>query len=83
MHNKHALPKAILLSLGVLMMLPIATSWQNMFGSVNKAIGQSISLDSANAEKERMEEEILKMQKQMEKLTALIERMNRQEDILN
>lgn len=73
MRNKHTLPKAILLTLGVLLMLPIATSWQHMFGSVNKAIGYSITVDSAAAEKARMEEEMAKMQEQMEKLTSLIE----------
>lgn len=77
-HNKHNIPKAILLVLGITMMLPIATSWQHMFGSVNKAIGSSITMDSANAEKERMEEEMNKMQEQMAKLTALIERLDQE-----
>lgn len=72
-----SLPKAILLTLGVLLMLPVATSWQQMFGSVNKAIGSSITVDSANAEKERLEEEMHKMQEQMAKLTQLIENLEK------
>lgn len=80
MHNNHhSTPKAILLSLGILLMLPVASSWQNMFGSVGKAIGHSITVDSALEEKTRMEEEMEKMQEQMEKLTALIERLDQQE----
>ena len=76
MHKNHATPKAILLSLGILLMLPVASSWQNMFGSAHKAIGHSITVDSAVEEKNRMEEEMNKMQEQMQKLTALIERMD-------
>ena len=53
-------------------MLPVATSWQSMFGSMHKAIGSSITVDSANAEKDRMEEEMGQMRLQMEKLTELI-----------
>ncbi len=56
-------------------MLPVATSWQSMFGSVHKAIGSSITMDSANAEKERMEGEMEAMRLQMEKLQLLIERL--------
>jgi len=71
-HNKHSVPKAIALTIGVALMLPVATSWQSMFGSVHKAIGNSITVDSANAEKERMEEEMTKMMEQMNKLENLI-----------
>lgn len=78
MHKTPALPKAILLSLGVVLMLPVATSWQSMFGSVNKAIGSSIAVDSAVAEKERLEQEVALMRKQMEKLTELIEKLEQE-----
>jgi hypothetical protein len=71
-HSNRNLPKAIALSLGVALMLPVATSWQSMFGSMHKAIGSSITVDSANAEKDRMEEEMGQMRLQMEKLTELI-----------
>ena len=59
-------------------MLPIATSWQHMFGSVQKAIGSRIRVESAIDEKERMEEEMEKMMKQMEKLETLIEKLERE-----
>lgn len=72
MANRHSVPKAIALTIGVALMLPVAASWQSMFGSVHKAIGSSITVDSANAEKERMEEEMAKMRMQMEKLENLI-----------
>lgn len=78
MARRSSLPKAIMLTLGVAMMLPIATSWQSMFGSVHKAIGSSITVDSANAEKERMEEEMRTMQEQMQKLQELIEKLEQQ-----
>lgn len=74
-HNRHSVPKAIVLTIGVALMLPVATSWQGMFGSVHKAIGSSITVDSANAEKERIEEEIEKMRMQMEKLEDLIKNL--------
>lgn len=64
--------------MGVALMLPVATSWQSMFGSVHKAIGSSITVDSANAEKMRMEEEIEKMRMQMEKLADLIEKLEQE-----
>ena len=79
MHHNHSTQKAILLSLGILLMLPVASSWQNMFGSVHKAIGNSITVDSAVEEKNRMDEEMNKMQEQMQKLTALIERLDQVE----
>lgn len=75
MTKRSSLPKAILLTFGVALMIPVATSWQSMFGSVHKAIGNSITMDSAKAEKERMEEEMRKMMEQMQKLEALIERL--------
>tara|TARA_Y100000310_G_scaffold345861_1_gene471687 strand:- start:25570 stop:25809 length:240 start_codon:yes stop_codon:yes gene_type:complete len=75
----HSLPKAIALTIGVALMLPVATSWQGMFGSVHKAIGSSITVDSANAEKERMEAEMEKMRLQMEKLTELIGKLEQGE----
>lgn len=77
MRSTPSLPKAIALSLAVLLMLPVATSWQSMFGSVHKAIGSSITVDSAHAEKERLEEEVHKMQEQMAKLTELIENLEK------
>ena len=72
-----SLPKAIVLTMGVALMLPVAASWQGMFGSVHKAIGSSITVDSANAEKERMEEEMETMRLQMEKLELLIEKLDK------
>lgn len=69
------LPKAVALALGIALMLPVATSWQSMAGSVHKAIGGSISVDSAIAERERMELEMAQMRQQMEKLTELIENL--------
>jgi hypothetical protein len=75
MAHKRSVPKAIALTIGVALMLPVATSWQSMFGSVHKAIGSSITMDSANAEKERMEGEMEAMRLQMEKLQLLIERL--------
>ena len=74
-HNRDSVPKAIALTIGVALMLPVATSWHGMFGSVHKAIGSSITVGSANAEKERMEEEIEKMRMQMEKLEDLIKNL--------
>jgi hypothetical protein len=75
MAQTKSLTKAVLLSLGVALMLPVATSWQSMFGSVHKAIGSSITVDSANAEKKRMEGEIAKMMEQMQKLEDLIRKL--------
>ena len=72
-----SLPKAIALSLGVMMMIPVAVSWQSMFGSVQKAIGSSIAVDSAMAEKERMQEELEGMIEQMQKLEALIQKLEK------
>jgi len=57
-------------------MLPIATSWQNLFGSVQKSISYSITEESAINEKNRIEKEMQKMQEQMQKLTALIEQLD-------
>ncbi len=56
-------------------MLPVAVSWQGMFGSVHKAIGSSITVDSANVEKERMEKEMEQMMEQMKKLEDLIKNL--------
>ena len=75
MKHSHRIPKTILLVLGVLFMLPVATSWQNLFGSVHKSVGYSITEESAINEKERMEEEMQRMQEQMQKLTVLIEQL--------
>jgi predicted transcriptional regulator len=50
-----------------------------MFGSVHKAIGSSITMDSANAEKERMEGEMEKMMEQMRKLEDLIKNLKQGE----
>ena len=79
MAHKRSVPKAIALTIGVALMLPVATSWQSMFGSVHKAIGSSITMDSANAEKERMEGEMSKMMEQMRKLEDLIKNLERGE----
>ena len=78
MAKRSTLPKAVVLCLAVALMLPIATSWQSMFGSVHRAIGHSITADSAQAEKDRLEEEMREMLEQMEKLEALIERLENQ-----
>lgn len=78
MAKSHSVPKAIALTIGVALMLPVATSWQSMFGSVHKAIGNSITVDSANAEKLRMEEEMKKMMAQMQKLQELIENLEQE-----
>jgi hypothetical protein len=77
-NKKPSLPKAIALTAGVALMLPVATSWQSMFGSVHKAIGSSITVDSANAEKERMEAEMNKMMEQMQKLEDLIKNLEQE-----
>ena len=79
MKHSHRIPKTILLVLGILFMLPIATSWQNLFGSVHKSVGYSITEESAINEKQRMEEEMQKMQIQMQKLTVLIEQLDHAE----
>lgn len=76
MKHSHRIPKTILLSLSILVMLPVATSWQNLFGSVHKSIGYSITQESAINEKKHIEEEMQKMQIQMQKLTALIEQLD-------
>lgn len=76
MKHSHRIPKTILLSLSILLMLPIATSWQNLFGSVQKSISYSITEESAINEKNRIEKEMQKMQEQMQKLTALIEQLD-------
>ena len=56
-------------------MLPVATTWQSMFGSVHEAIGNSIAVESAIVEKERMEGEVELMRKQLDKLNELIKKL--------
>lgn len=72
-HKSNPVPKAIVLAVAVLAMLPIAASWDNIFGSVQKAISQTISLQSAQEEKHRLQDEIDILRNQMEKLTGIIE----------
>ena len=75
MAKPKSLTKAVVLSLAVALMLPVASSWQQMFGSVQKAIGNRIAVQSALDEKQRMEEEIDKMMEQMKKLEELISKL--------
>ena len=75
MAKPKALTKAAILSLGVALMLPVASSWQQMFGSVRSRI----AVESALEEKERMEDEMKKMMEQMAKLEELIEKLEQGE----
>ena len=77
MSKTPSLPKAIALTIGVALMIPVAVSWQSMFGSVHKTIGSSITVDAAHAEKERMEEEMQLMRLQIEKLEELIQNLEK------
>lgn len=78
-HKRNPLPKAIVLAVAILAMLPIAASWDNIFGSVQKAIVRTISLESAQTERHRLQDEIDILRGQMEKLTGIIEDLE-QED---
>ena len=74
-----AIPRAVLLMIGIVEMLPIAANWQSMFGSVQKSVQNTIIVESAEDEKARLEQEMADLKAKIEKLSSLIEELSQGE----
>lgn len=75
MHNHHVhheLPKAVLLGLGIMLMIPIASAWDNMLGSVQQALGVQ-ALHAAPTEDTTVDE----LEQELQHITQLIEARQR------
>jgi len=74
--NNKSMSKAVLLGFAIVAMIPVASNLQSISGSINEQAQNKIAMQSANAEKDRLEGEMAELKGQLEKLSEIIEKFS-------